>query len=754
MTVRLYKGSWKSIDQIQIYDALNWNIVDALWRYTDLYGWRQVYPNVTEPNVTITTIETTETTATIGWVVEQSVSVLVEVYLQSNLSTPVFSILRDGTSPNSYTVTGLIVNTAYQAKLTATSSSGVQVTDVRNFTTTNQTPGAPTNLVASTGRVDGINLTWLAPSNVGGGPITEYQIQRNQDPVAILSQTNWTSVGLVTSYLAEQVDPSPTTYYFRVRAVNSFGAGAPSAVSNAGSKVAATDVDLAANRTTINRNDFTALVARIKNNGVNVNVANIPITFSILSGPGSFSSSSSVTTTTINTNANGQSSVNYHSSSTTGTAWIVANTNGLTGSSVFISVVGTAPSAPTNLSGSSNSTGTAITFSWSAPTDNGGDPVNSYEFQRNQNPTPGTEWVNVGTATSWTTSGLNPGTTYYIRVRAINDFGTSAYAEIIVTTATVPGAPTNFTGSSNASGTTISLSWQAPISNGGSAITGYQFQRNQSSTPGDTWLSLGLVTSWDSNNTNPGTTYYFRVRAVNDVGVGSTSTIIVTALSPTTTAAPTTAAPTPGPTTAPPTTAPPTPKPPAAPPPLPPPPPPPAPPPPTVVGPTPSPPVKATSLGPDTRVLTRDFGFIEVKYLSVGDILVSMNIEEVPTFGNDFDVDNWSSDTFTNLGTTETSVTNIFARQIVGTLVRINGEWFTDNHNILVEKDGVYYFKQSIDIDTTYKVFDYDIMDWAPVIDVYHQPDSESIVYVVDCEPYDVFFTENALVYNRKEYFN
>ena len=66
----------------------------------------------------------------------------------------------------------------------------------------------------------------------------------------------------------------------------------------------------------------------------------------------------------------------------------------------------------------------------------------------------------------------------------------------------------------------------------------------------------------------------------------------------------------------------------------------------------------------------------------------------------------------------------------------------------------MYYFKQSIDIDTTYKVFDYDIMDWAPVIDVYLQPDSESIVYVVDCEPYDVFFTENALVYNRKEYFN
>ena len=216
MTVRLYKGSWRNIDQIQIYDINSWNVVDAIWRYTDLYGWRQVYPNVTEPTINITTIETTETTATIGWVVEQSVSVLLEVYLQSNLSSPVFSILRDGTSPNSYTVTGLIVNTAYHVKLTATSSSGAQTIDVANFITTNQTPGAPTNLIASTGRVDGINLTWTAPSNVGGGPITEYQIQRNQDPVAILSQTNWTSVGLVTSYLSDNVEPLPTSYYFRV----------------------------------------------------------------------------------------------------------------------------------------------------------------------------------------------------------------------------------------------------------------------------------------------------------------------------------------------------------------------------------------------------------------------------------------------------------------------------------------------------------------------------------------------------------
>jgi hypothetical protein len=736
MTVRLYRNGWKNIDTIQLHDFNSWRTVDAIWRYTDLYGWRQVYPNVAEPNITITSIEVTETTAIIGWVVEQSTSVLVEVFLQSNLSSPVFSILRNGASPNTQTVTGLIANTAYQVRLTATASNGIQTSVTQNFITTVQTPSAPTNVVASTGRVDGINVTWSTPANAGGSPITDYEIQRNQDPVAILTQTTWTSgLGVTNSYLADSVDPSPAQYYFRVRARNSFGPGTPSAVSNAGSKVAATDVELAANRTTINRNDFTLLTARIKNNGVNVNVPNIPLTFSII-GPGSFSSTSTVTSTTLFSNANGQASLNFFSSSTTGQAWIFVSTLGLNIGAVIINIVGSPTSAPTNLSGFSNSTGTAITFSWAAPLDNGGDPVNSYEFQRNQSATPGAEWVNVGNITQWTTSGLNPGTTYYIRVRAINDFGTSAYSEIIVTTATVPGAPLNLSAVSNASGTSVSLQWSAPSSNGGSAVTSYQLQRNQSATAGTEWVSLGLVTSWTSSNTNPGTLYYFRIRAVNDVGAGSFAVTSVTTNTTTTAPPPsTTAAPTPSPTTA-------APKPPPT-----------AAPPPPTPAPT-SPPVKSRSLGPETKVLTRDYGFIEVKYLSVGDVLVSMDISEVTTFGADFDADNWSSETFTNNGTVYTEVTNIYARQVIGTMVRINGEWFTDNHNILVEKDGVYYFKQSIEIDNTYRVFDYDIMDWAPILDIYHESDVESIVYVVDAEPYDVFFTENALVYNRKEYFN
>jgi hypothetical protein len=133
-------------------------------------------------------------------------------------------------------------------------------------------------------------------------------------------------------------------------------------------------------------------------------------------------------------------------------------------------------------------------------------------------------------------------------------------------------------------------------------------------------------------------------------------------------------------------------------------------------------------------------------------MLVSLDISEVPLAGETFDVDNWSSETFTNNGYTTTEVTNIYARRVTGTMVKINNEWFTDNHNILVEKDGVYSFTQSVFLDTTYKIFDYNLMGWRQIDSVEIATDIEEIVYVVDCEPYDIFFTQNALVYNRKEW--
>lgn len=324
-----------------------------------------------------------------------------------------------------------------------------------------------------------------------------------------------------------------------------------------------------------------------------------------------------------------------------------------------------------------------------------------------------------------TATGLTNSTGYTAQLTIWNNVSESTTSTTTFTTVTPPPPATvpnsvSFSASSSADGTQIYWSWSAPY-DGGSPITSYGLQRSTSPSVGSSWTTVSASTfNFTNPSVSPGTTYYLKMKATNSVGDSAISYYTIT----------TNAAPAPPP----------------------PPPPPPAPPPTTPPPTTPPPTTKTTaSLGPETKVLTEDYGYIEIKYLSVGDKLVSLDISEIPISGETFNVDQWSSETFTNNGYVTTDVISISSKVVIGTMVQINGEWFTDNHNILVEKDGVYSLTQSIDIDETYKVFDYDVNDWVQITQIAKVPNAEETVYIIDCEPYDVFFTQNALVYNRKE---
>jgi hypothetical protein len=56
----------------------------------------------------------------------------------------------------------------------------------------------------------------------------------------------------------------------------------------------------------------------------------------------------------------------------------------------------------------------------------------------------------------------------------------------------------------------------------------------------------------------------------------------------------------------------------------------------------------------------------------------------------------------------------------------------------------------AIEVDETYEIFNYQQMDWIPVVAV-DKMFRDMLVYSIDCEPHDIFFTENMLVYNIKE---
>jgi predicted phage tail protein len=184
----------------------------------------------------------------------------------------------------------------------------------------------------------------------------------------------------------------------------------------------------------------------------------------------------------------------------------------------------TAPGAPTDVTAKRGNGQAEV--SWTAPADTGGSDISGYELQYSSNN--GTTWIPDPplTATSGEpVTGLNNGTAYIFRVRAVNDVGPGAWSlppYPSATPATVPDAPTDVT--AKRGNGQAEVSWTAPADTGGSDISGYELQ--YSSNNGTTWIPDPPLTATSGEpvtGLNNGTAYIFRVRAVNDVGPGAWS---------------------------------------------------------------------------------------------------------------------------------------------------------------------------------------------------------------------------------------
>jgi len=114
----------------------------------------------------------------------------------------------------------------------------------------------------------------------------------------------------------------------------------------------------------------------------------------------------------------------------------------------------------------------------------------------------------------------------------------NGYLAIIQTSpATTPGAPTSPI--ATAGDTQATISWSRPSSTGGSAITGYRIQWSDDSNvgPWDDSVAVGDVTTSTVSGLANGTTYWFRVAAINAVGTGTYS-VSSSAVTPATTPGP------------------------------------------------------------------------------------------------------------------------------------------------------------------------------------------------------------------------
>ena len=167
----------------------------------------------------------------------------------------------------------------------------------------------------------------------------------------------------------------------------------------------------------------------------------------------------------------------------------------------------------------------SVNLSWNAPSSNGGSPITGYKVYRGTSRGGETLLTTLGALTSYLDTSVLNGTTYYYQVSAVNSVGegsrSSEWPATPVAPATAPGTPTlNAATPGNAS---VALSWSAPSSDGGSAITGYKVYRGTSSGGESLLATLGTATGWTDTGAANGTTYYYQVSAVNAVGEGSRS---------------------------------------------------------------------------------------------------------------------------------------------------------------------------------------------------------------------------------------
>ncbi len=166
------------------------------------------------------------------------------------------------------------------------------------------------------------------------------------------------------------------------------------------------------------------------------------------------------------------------------------------------------PPAGVSATGSAGS----ASVSWLAPVYNGGSSVTGYTVTASPG---GATCSTTPPTTSCTLNGLANGTTYTISVTATNAIGTSAPATTSVTVSTAPGAPTNViaTGGDQQA----AITWSAPASDGGSAITSY----TATAVPGgQTCTSTPPTTGCTITGLTNGTTYTINVTATNAVSTG------------------------------------------------------------------------------------------------------------------------------------------------------------------------------------------------------------------------------------------
>jgi predicted phage tail protein len=443
-------------------------------------------------------------------------------------------VSNTASTTTTYFQSGLTTGTAYSYKVSAINSAGIgaasnEYSVTPSSSSSSSVPSPPTSLTATMSGTQ-VSLSWSAPSSNGGYPITGYKIEYkigSGSYTTLVSNTASTS----TSYSHTGLT-SGQVYTYRVSAINSMGTGNPSAESSStasspSSSIPGAPIGLTATVASPTQISLT-WSAPSSNGGADI----IGYKIEVKKGSGSYE--------TLVSNTQSTATSFSHTGLTTGSIYYyrVSAINSIgTGSSSEASATPQETTTPA-LTATAVSP-TSILLSWIPPSQTYGYKIGGYKIEEKIAADKYVSKVdNTGSAaTSYTITGLTTGKTYTYVVSAYFALGSSPPSNEASATPTStstpppsqptvapPGVPTSLTATA-VSPTQINLSWSAPSSNGGAVITGYkievkhgtgQFETLVSSTPNST-------TKYSHAQLTSGTTYSYRVSAINSAGIGSPS---------------------------------------------------------------------------------------------------------------------------------------------------------------------------------------------------------------------------------------